>query len=369
MAYTNSTRYKTVIQNSYRQLESLLEAYGPYPSFDDMGWYGLSYARIYEVLGDQQFLQTSIDIFNWSWKTGWDMYSNCSGFWFDNNQNAKQTITNVEMFQLAAKIVRHTKDKTVLKKLNKIYEFILKTKIVNETTYLLSDGIFLENCTTTYAYGPTYNNGVFIGGLVEVYKITNNKTYLDLAEKIARATIAQSTNKTTGIFTEYCDPTCDDDGIMFKGIFVRNLRYLMDALSDQKTREEFQTFLDFNVKAIIKVNMCDKIPISKCNITFKDGPPYYNVSGPVFSPDWNGPFTYGAPMQQTSALDLFVSSIKPNTKCVGKMCSYDPYYPPAQPLTCGSKPCPSPEVCCEYSPYTSYTCCTQGQKCIKGVCT
>jgi len=70
MEYGNNTRYKTVVENSCRSLYSLLEAYGPYPSFDDMGWYGLSYARIYEVLGNKDFLQNAIDIFNWSWKTG-----------------------------------------------------------------------------------------------------------------------------------------------------------------------------------------------------------------------------------------------------------------------------------------------------------
>jgi hypothetical protein len=61
MTYANNTRYIKVVKDSQRELYSLLEAYGPYPSFDDMGWYGLSYARIYEVLGQDEFLQSSID--------------------------------------------------------------------------------------------------------------------------------------------------------------------------------------------------------------------------------------------------------------------------------------------------------------------
>ena len=40
IAYTNHThtRYKQMILGSERGLYSLLEAYGPYPSFDDMAW-------------------------------------------------------------------------------------------------------------------------------------------------------------------------------------------------------------------------------------------------------------------------------------------------------------------------------------------
>ena len=50
----------------------LLLAYGPYPSFDDMLWYGLSYLRYYEEFGDEKFLSMSEQIYNWTYKLGWD---------------------------------------------------------------------------------------------------------------------------------------------------------------------------------------------------------------------------------------------------------------------------------------------------------
>ena len=46
---SNYFRYSSVVQGSLRDVYSLLEAYYPQPSFDDMAWYGLSYLRIYEV--------------------------------------------------------------------------------------------------------------------------------------------------------------------------------------------------------------------------------------------------------------------------------------------------------------------------------
>ncbi|XP_061171978.1 uncharacterized protein LOC133181504 [Saccostrea echinata] len=370
MEYAQHKRYLTVVTGSQRDLYSLMEAYGPYPSFDDMGWFGLSYARIYELFSLQEFLQTAIDILNWSWKTGWDSTGQCNGgMWFDNNFNAKQTITDVQMYHLAAKLYRLTNNTEFRSKYKKIEEYIFSNNLINSSTFLLSDGIDLNSCKPSNSVGFTYETGIMMGAFSEMYKLTNNDSYLILADKIATAAIQYNSNA-SGIFTEKnCDPDCDDDAKMFKGIFVRNLRYFMDTVNDTTIREKYQKWMEFQVQANIKHNMCNEVPISRCNITFKDGPPYFKVSGPVFSPDWNGPFTNGAPMQQTSVLDLFVASIRPGTKCSGIFCNYDPHVPPPQPMTCGSHPCPAEEECCEYSPYTSYTCCEKSQKCNKqGIC-
>lgn len=346
-----------------------MEAYGPYPSFDDMSWYGLSYTRIHEVLGYDQFLQVAKDVYNWIWQNGWDQTGACGGgFFFDNTMASKQTITNAQMVQLSGRMYRLTKDKKYLDKMNIIYMYIMNNSLINETTYLVTDGA-TDNCTAGDKYGPTYNSGVMAGALVEMYKITKNTLHLDLAFKVVNAVIQHSTNA-DGILVEYCEPNCDEDALMFKGIFTRNVRYLMDELTDIPRLQYLQDWLNLQIEANLKYNICDLDPITKCNISYQDGPPYYNKSGPVFSPDWRGPFSYGAPMQQTSVMDLFVSAMKPDTVCSGQYCNYDPYYPPPQPLTCGNEPCPEGQDCCEYSPYTSYTCCESVQHCNKttGVC-
>ena len=74
-------RYSSSVFGSLRSVDQLLLAYGPQPSFDDMAWYGLAYARsfwiansnyntqspsrIYEVTQKKEFLQRSKDIFDW----------------------------------------------------------------------------------------------------------------------------------------------------------------------------------------------------------------------------------------------------------------------------------------------------------------
>ena len=370
MEYAQHKRYMTVVKGSQRNLYSLIKAYGPYPSFDDIGWYGLSFARIFELFGLQEFLQSAKDILNWSWKTGWDSSGTCKGgMWFDNNFNAKQTITNVQMYHLAAKLYRLTNDTTFKRKYEMIENYIFTNNLINSSTYLLSDGIDLSSCHPSDSVGYTYETGIMIGAFSEMFKITQNESYLNLADKMTTAAIKYNSNS-NGIFTEKnCDPNCNDDAKMFKGVFVRNLRYFMDSANDTSIHDKYQRWMDLQVQAIIKYSMCNKTPISKCNITFQDGPPYYKMSGPVFSPNWDGPFTTGAPMQQTSALDLFVASILPGTKCSGIFCNYDPYFPPPQPLTCESHPCSAGKQCCEYRPLHSYTCCEKSQHCNnQGIC-
>ena len=60
MHYLNNTRYRSVVINSDRQLEDLLLAYGPQPSFDDMAWYGLAYARYFPHDALEKFCENAL---------------------------------------------------------------------------------------------------------------------------------------------------------------------------------------------------------------------------------------------------------------------------------------------------------------------
>ena len=127
-------------QTSLRELSDLLLAYAPQPSFDDMAWFALAYARVYET--DKtliDFLRVSKDIYHWIWINGWDETGTqimvvavlshkhkfpyllrrtreasiyilllvCGGgVWFDQAETGKETIENAQLFQLALKLAR-----------------------------------------------------------------------------------------------------------------------------------------------------------------------------------------------------------------------------------------------------------------------
>ena len=59
-------------QSSLREVSQLKQAYAPQPSFDDMAWFGLAYARIHELFRLDGFLRVAEDIFKWCWNNGWD---------------------------------------------------------------------------------------------------------------------------------------------------------------------------------------------------------------------------------------------------------------------------------------------------------
>ncbi|XP_013384707.1 uncharacterized protein LOC106154774 [Lingula anatina] len=372
MAFANNSRYISVVHSSYRNLSQLLRAYGPQPSYDDMAWYGLSFARIAELLGDSTFLSSAQQIYDWNWKNGWDTNtSNChGGMWFDQDVNAKQTITNVQMLQLGARLYHLTSSRSrrqeLMSRVNLTMDFLAKNFVINPLTFQIADGININNCTPNHVYGITCNSGVFLGGLAELYKATNQTSLLNVAQMVANATMTLSSKH--GVLMEYCDlgnQTCDNDAKMFKGIFVRNLRYLADV-SDQAHAKLYRGYLATNMRSLLSKSICEPTVKKPCNISYRDGRPFHNSTGPVFGTRWFGPFSFSSPMQDTSALELLVANIAQGTRCHGDGCAYDPPTPPPRPFTCQDHPCPADEACCAYSDY--YTCCTPDQKCVNGIC-
>ena len=186
------------------------------------------------------------------------------------------------------------------------------------------------------------------------------------------------------------DRSCNLDANIFKGIFVRNLRYLLDVTEDRERVKLYRRFLETNIASLRHNASCHPQPHRNitCHIVYLDGAPSYpatgtdlrmlplqansvgddnsSVSGPIFDAVWTGPFQESRPIQQTSALDLLVAGSEPGVVCRGQGCAYDPRAPPPRPLTCDDDPCPSGQACCEYS--SQFTCCAPGQTCQQGFC-
>lgn len=75
----------------------------------------------------------------------------------------------------------------------------------------------------------SYNQGVVLGGLVELNRVAPNDTYLESAHKIAKAAIETLTDSNM-VIHDSCEPNnCAPDATQFKGIFIRNLQMLQHA--------------------------------------------------------------------------------------------------------------------------------------------
>ena len=92
----------------------------------------------------------------------------------------------------------------------------------------------------------SYNQGVILGGLSELNRVTNDDSYTATAKKIADAAIKSLTDE-NGILHDQCEPdTCGQDGNQFKGIFARNL----GILQQQSPEQRYADFLHDNADSV-----------------------------------------------------------------------------------------------------------------------
>lgn len=86
----------------------------------------------------------------------------------------------------------------------------------------------------------SYNQGVVLGGLVELNKAAPKDVYLESANVIARAgidTLADSNY----VIHDWCETTdCEPDATQFKGIFMRNLQMLHRASPNEIYKKVIQ---------------------------------------------------------------------------------------------------------------------------------
>jgi hypothetical protein len=99
---------------------------------------------------------------------------------------------------------------------------------------LINDGLN-QGCQNNGQVTWTYNQGVILGGLVDLYKCTGDQGVLVQAQAIADAAITKLAPN--GVLREPCEPDCGADGPQFKGIFVRNLVYLYRTVNKPTYRE------------------------------------------------------------------------------------------------------------------------------------
>lgn len=90
----------------------------------------------------------------------------------------------------------------------------------------------------------SYNQGVVLGGLVELNKAAPNDTYLPAAEGIAKAAIKTLADSNM-VIHDSCEPNnCEPDATQFKGIFLRNLQMLQSAAPDDLYRQVITSCAD-----------------------------------------------------------------------------------------------------------------------------
>lgn len=251
---------------------------------DDDGWWALTWIKAYDMTGRERYLEMAKTIFE-SMSNNWD--NTCGGgVWWKKERTYKNAITNQLFMTVAIRLhQRSPGDGRYMQWANRTWQWLQNTGMLNRQN-LFNDGLD-DNCRNNGQTTWTYNQGVILGALVDMYRTTNDRGYLNQAEAIADAAIASLAPN--GVLREPCEPDCGDDGPQFKGIFMRNLAYLYKTLP----KRSYQTFITQNANAIWAQNR------NHAN---------------QFGLSWAGPFDKPGASRQSSALDAINAAIAVNTK-------------------------------------------------------
>jgi predicted alpha-1,6-mannanase (GH76 family) len=285
---SESTEYNPVFANTFTAAQKTSQGFlNKY--YDDEGWWALAWIDAYDLTRNKDYLLMAESIFA-DMAGAWD--DTCGGgIWWSKDRNYKNAIANELFLSVAAHLANRASRSTRSQYLgwgNREWKWFQTSGMINAKS-LVNDGLTKGNgelgapgCTNNGRTTWTYNQGVVLGGLVELMGANHDPDLRLTAQKIATAAITDLTDE-NGILHDPCEPKCGADAVQFKGIFVRNL-VLLDKAYPQ---EAYESFVDKNADAV-----------------------WRDARGPNFqlAQRWSGPFDSGNAASQASALDALVGA-------------------------------------------------------------
>ncbi len=291
---SRSAKYNAVIANTFVAAQKTLEDKKPHTGFinkylDDEGWWALAWIDAYDLTRNKDYLTMAGSIFS-DMSLEWD--DTCGGgIWWSKDRNYKNAIANELFLSVAAHLANRSsgpRRKQYLQWGNREWKWFEATGMINAKG-LVNDGLNnakavggAGSCTNNGRTTWTYNQGVVLGGLVELAAASHDPALILSAQKIANAAISQLVDA-NGILHDSCEPKCGGDGVQFKGIFVRNLALLDRAHPDPV----YESFVAKNADTL-----------------------WRDARGMNFqlAERWSGPFDTANAASETSALDTLVAA-------------------------------------------------------------
>ncbi|HTZ93062.1 MAG TPA: glycoside hydrolase family 76 protein [Streptosporangiaceae bacterium] len=193
---------------------------------DDTGWWGLAWLQAYTMTGARRYLamaETDADYIHRSWTP------TCGGgVWWSTARTYKNAIANELFLELTAWLHNAIRaDSKYLNWANAEWHWFSRSGMINSSD-VVNDGLNAR-CANNHEKTWSYNQGVLLAGLAQLYKATGNAELLRTAEGIGEAAIGHLT--IDGVLHEpctgaQCGNNLGGDGQSFKGIFVQDLRVL-----------------------------------------------------------------------------------------------------------------------------------------------
>jgi predicted alpha-1,6-mannanase (GH76 family) len=283
---TKNQRYLSAIDNTFRNASAADHTANFLNEYDDdEGWWALAWVDAYDLTANPKYLSMAETIFA-DIASEWDTKTCGGGVWWNKKTGYKNAIANELFLALAASLANRAasvdEKQKYLMWADREWTWFRNSGMINAQN-LVNDGLTStapNACTNNGRTTWSYNQGVILGGLVELSKAGRDPTLLPQAQAIASATITHLTD-VNGILVDHS--VTGNDAPQFKGVFLRNLMALDAAVPDP----QYKAFAEKNADSIL-ANDWD--------------------SASHFGALWQGPFDKADATRQTSALDAIIAA-------------------------------------------------------------
>jgi predicted alpha-1,6-mannanase (GH76 family) len=250
--------------------------------YDDEGWWVLTWIRAYELTRNRAYLRQAKSVFKALTK-GWSPVCG-GGVQWTHRKAYKNAITNETFMADAALLHQATPgDTRYARWAVREWRWFSRSGMLTHS-HLVVDGLSRRCRPKLHSPTWTYNQGMLIGAMVSMAKMTGRSSFLVIARRVAHAVIHSPKLSPHGILHEPCRPSsCGRDAPMFKGIFIANLKLLYDRVGGAA----YQAYMRRNAVAVWA----------------------HDRRGSSFGLDWAGPFRAPTITAQASALDVLTTQI------------------------------------------------------------
>ena len=209
--------------------------------FDDMEWMALACIRANEVEPENPIWKdAAIQLWDWT-KLGWNDIHGGGIQWVDVQLDSKNACSNAPAIIMVARLYNLTGEQDYLDWAHRIFDWM------NESL-ILSNGMVKDSYTND-DWVFTYNQGTWIGACLEMYKITNDRKYYDIAMRTADYILDDY-----DVFSPYgvlYNNEGGGDGGLFKGILMRYLsQWILSGKLDEQRQERFINYFISNGKSV-----------------------------------------------------------------------------------------------------------------------
>jgi predicted alpha-1,6-mannanase (GH76 family) len=240
---TRDPRYVWVVERSFGRYRRRRSHF-----YDDDGWYLNVWLRAYDLTGDPKYLVEAEELFV-GMTTAWDDHCR-GGLWWSKDRAYKNAITNELFLLAAARLARRCAPRAVGPNHRawalRAWSWFESSGMIN-AQHLVNDGLD-NSCANNGGVVWTYNQGVILGALTELWRVTGDRQLPSRAVQIADAAIAALTSP-AGVLREPCEPhRCSGNNQVFKGVFVQGLARLYPVVAAD--RPGYREFLHANAESV-----------------------------------------------------------------------------------------------------------------------